>query len=1830
MDSRLCALARWVLGGIVLLGSVRVAAQSGPSPAGSVESFAGAFTLSVPITAPAYRSLEPNLQLSYSSMGGNGIVGVGWSLGGLSGIERASRGRGTPKYDASDIFLLDGQELERCTRANRSPSCITGGTHSTRIENYQRIRYDSSSNTWSVWRKDGTRFLYTSTFPAFRKETSCSTPPVSSAVVSSNPRCPIGVLTHVTASGNQLIFSGNGGFDVGDSHEHCSGKLTATLTGAPQCTTSNVPLGTFRWDLTKVTDTIGNTVHYGWQCEGSPATQCYPDTVTYNGVTVKFHRELRPDPITFSNGSSFQGRNNYRLKSIDVSVNGVRLRAYKLTYSRSASTQRSLLVGIQQFGRDAILDSTGTVTSGTSFPASTYTYDSAAGVIRNRTWTTGGHGVGDAGSTYADIDGDGKAEYVTHSKNGTHYATFFNADGTLTNRTWPGGHGVGDAGSTYADIDGDGKAEYVTHSTNGTHYATFFTGPTVTNRTWPGGHGVGDSGWGYLDINGDGQAEYVTHSKSGAYYATFFHGDTVTNWQQGGGHGLGDAGRAYADINGDGHLEYVTHSNNGGHFSTSFGGGEDLLSSTTHELGGTTQVEYQPSSAWKNTYLPSGLVLRAVSSVTVKDGRGASSTTRYQYLGGLWSVGERRFLGYRKVTAVLDAAGNYTETYYHQHVGCISKPEATYYRDAAGNIYKYSTFGYTESARAPYTSLMTERWEYECNQTPNCRRTLLQISYDQYGNGHTAYEYGDYDVTGDERTSVRGIHPNTTDYITGLPAYENIYAAIGTAGPLLKQTLNEYDQNGTYAAPPTKGILVRRRAWDNQTGGYVTRSFAHDAWGNVISETDPRGFTTTTEYDSTYHLYETKKCNALGHCSTKSWDGGQGLVLSETDINGGVTSYTHDALGRPLQTKLPDGSTETFAYLSWGRPDLQRIRRTLSDGSKEGLWTEVYEDGLGRRYKTVKKGGLVQESLYNDGSTRVWKQSAWYGPGETPQYQVFSFDGLGRLRRVTNPDGTYGQHVYGNGYVVTFDELGQERVEWRDAYGQKSQIREKNGGSYLYTKYQYDLLGNLVRVEDVNGGVTTVTWDSLGRKRGICEPNTGCSSFSYDAGGLLLTQSDARGQLIRFTYDALGRPRFKTYPDGQAVEWKYDEPGHGASLGVLTMVIAPSGTESRNYDAAGRVTLETRCVGERCYSTKRGYDLAGRLASLLYPDGEAVRYTYDAAGRLASVGGYVTQFSYNGRGQVVSATFGNGTTTRYSYSDTRQWLTSASVTVLDTPLYDATYGYDAAGRVSYVRSSSNPISNTGYVYDDLNRLTQTWGAQGQTLAYDAVGNITHNSQVGAYRYDDPAHPHAVTSAGGVTYSYDASGNMVAGKGRTLEWDSDNRLASVTQEGITTTFAYDANGQRVKRSSPSGTTYFFGPLLELGPEGLIRYYFAGPQLVARRGSSGVHWYHQDHLGSIRLITDEVGAKVASYDYAAFGTRSGSAAPSLSNDRGYTGHVTDETGLVYMNARYYDPELGRFLSADTLVPDSHNPQALNRYTYVYNNPISNTDPTGHAPVVAAIVTAVSIGATAGYASTTFIIAVVGAATVTTGYVLKNPVLMSIGNVLLGASAGFAFGAGFLGNVSEFGAAWAGGAVAALTSPSSPLDPGWKTAIGWAYTAQSLLHRFIHMEDVVRENARDWVRDNGTIPIDKGKKMEYLSKLSTAERAAYNDPNSWNSRQSMFGEFMELVTGGGLTKAEAIALNLEGGLIGPGNNPLTALLEVVTGWLPDVRTHAVMHDAFGRIVKQFGTGPGYPYTGANWFGLSNKAPFAGALEGLFAHGGNSISAVMLRSSGGGDNGR
>ncbi|BET68102.1 hypothetical protein ASA1KI_30200 [Opitutales bacterium ASA1] len=386
------------------------------------------------------------------------------------------------------------------------------------------------------------------------------------------------------------------------------------------------------------------------------------------------------------------------------------------------------------------------------------------------------------------------------------------------------------------------------------------------------------------------------------------------------------------------------------------------------------------------------------------------------------------------------------------------------------------------------------------------------------------------------------------------------------------------------------------------------------------------------------------------------------------------------------------------------------------------------------------------------------------------------------------------------------------------------------------------------------------------------------------------------------------------------------------------------------------------------------------------------------------------------------------------------------------------YDYDVLGNVKTRTDAATGLVENAF-YDALNRLdgfVSTLGANvtNTDVDYAANGNITWKSDVGAYAYGaGGAGPHAVTSAGAHTYTYDANGGMLTGAGRAIQWTAFNQFRRIDQGGQFSEFWFGAAHERVGQRNNHGRTVYVGGIYErFTPTGSgpteHRHWIttpAGRIAVHKTFSTGApktDYFHHDALGSITVVTNEKGVKVERFRYDAWGNRlDGSGQPVLwANNagitRGFTDHEhLDDLGLVHMNGRVYDPVLARFLSADPFIDGVSDSPGFNRYTYVHNNPLNATDPSGFLSfkdvlkIVAIVVVAYF---TAGWG-----IAALGPS-ISAGFGVSAAVGAGIGGGLAG---GFASGfAASLLNGGSIGDAFQAGLVGGIVGAVSGGIAGW----------------------------------------------------------------------------------------------------------------------------------------------------------------------------------------------
>ena len=546
------------------------------------------------------------------------------------------------------------------------------------------------------------------------------------------------------------------------------------------------------------------------------------------------------------------------------------------------------------------------------------------------------------------------------------------------------------------------------------------------------------------------------------------------------------------------------------------------------------------------------------------------------------------------------------------------------------------------------------------------------------------------------------------------------------------------------------------------------------------------------------------------------------------------------------------------------------------------------------------------------------------------------------------------------------------KTQTTDHLGRIIQVEEQNGGNTYTTTYDYNAAGDLTEVIDDFGNTTTYSYDTLGQKTAMNDPDMGYWSYTYDGNGNLLTQTDAKNQVITFTYDELNRVTSKTYsPSNPMVYYFYDSGTNGIGL-PYQIANANATTTYNSYDSMGRSTSVTKTVtGDSARTTQTTYDLSGKILRTTYPDGYYVTNAYIPGTNLVgSVTGsdgevYASISDYTPTGKMGTLIHGNGTTTTYTYNPYTTHVTDI-VTTNGTTLQSKHYTYTNSGDIDSVTDSVAGVTYD-YTYDDLHRLTNetnTGGFGAMQVTYNAIGNITQKT-VGPntfYMGYDSSHKHAVDyvtyNSTNYDYTYDANGNMTQGydfsnlaniQVRTITYNVDNMPTSIYHgSGTTSALLYDGSGARAKKTVSGGsssTTYYVGNHFEVKDGTAVKYIFAGNLRVAQIKGSTLSFFHKDHLGSSTVMTDDTGSLVESTNYEPFGGQRAHTGIDTSTYKFTDQEFDAESGLYNYDARMYDPIIGRFISADSMLPDVYNPQALNRYSYCLNNPLIYTDPTGH---------------------------------------------------------------------------------------------------------------------------------------------------------------------------------------------------------------------------------------------------------------------------------------------
>ncbi len=526
---------------------------------------------------------------------------------------------------------------------------------------------------------------------------------------------------------------------------------------------------------------------------------------------------------------------------------------------------------------------------------------------------------------------------------------------------------------------------------------------------------------------------------------------------------------------------------------------------------------------------------------------------------------------------------------------------------------------------------------------------------------------------------------------------------------------------------------------------------------------------------------------------------------------------------------------------------------------------------------------------------------------------------------------------------TTVDSMNHSQVYTYNSRGQNTSVRDAANNTSSAT---YDLLGNITRLAGPLGGAVNYTYDNMGRLESESTASGGTKRYTYNQLNIRKKVTNARNQVREMFYDNMGRISGYTSPEG-AVSYTYDDNGN-----VLT-VTDNHGTITRTYDALNRVSSCTDTYGK---VIRYEYDAVGNLSKLIYPDNSAVTYGYDANNNLTSVTdwqGRVTTYTYDVNNRVVGVVKPDGSVTTTVYDNKQRVTSTVERTVSGAVITGFEYTYDSLSRIVDEKCLAEN-KKMCYTYDSLNRVTkrQVFNLSDNSLvseesySYDAAGNITAAPN-SSFAYDTN---NRLIAFNGNTVSYDLDGNMLNNGEQSFIYDSANRLISSSCH----TYTYNAEDVRIRNLCPdSNTTYTYNTncelsqLLEKTTNGTITKYVYGHGLIGEEECCDTFkTYHFDFRGSTVAITDEDGDITDTFKYDTYGnvTEHIGEGVVIFGYNGRDGVITDDNGLIYMRARYYSPEMRRFINADILHGEISDSTSLNRYSFVNGNPVSFVDPFG----------------------------------------------------------------------------------------------------------------------------------------------------------------------------------------------------------------------------------------------------------------------------------------------
>ena len=1149
------------------------------------------------------------------------------------------------------------------------------------------------------------------------------------------------------------------------------------------------------------------------------------------------------------------------------------------------------------------------------------------------------------------------------------------------------------------DFNGDGKTDLLTYA-NGNWNIGYSTGKWLIEEPFNFNYfNISNNGLKNVrigDFNGDGKSDifyshYVPNNSNTAIDLYYSKGKQFKYEQHIYGSLINDVN--IGDFNGDGKQEVFNRINIYNPvdiFSFYKNDKRLLLHGVSDGKARYTQINYRSLAQGGGGFYTNSIdvsyphrdiqpAFNVVSSVKTENGIGGFITTDYKYKRAILNLHGKGFLGFKN-------------TEQHSSTGSVvtlrNTLDASYAQLVPNQKSTYSSYPGTPDIVETYDIDVVENtstntiWNRQNKITTknNIRNGFSTVKTFTWNNNNRTITSTLTNVGGVESIEEANQY-NTISSLSGwrrLLLNQRTITTSRSGSPTVRKINYQYNSNAKLTQETTDaGTPFEITTNYNNINGFGLAQSITSSSSGVASRTQ------LLTYD-TKGRFVTKERNSLSQTVNTTYNQIYGKVNTVTGIDGLLTKYEYDGFGRPVKATTPDGLVTTTSLKFEQSPSATYSLYSSTVQEQGKPYIKTYFDKFAREVETQTLG-FSGEKIYTnttyDGFGNVKSTTLPYSMQVTPVVSTNTYDATykNRLLSTTNSIGST-QYSYGfsSGKLVLTKTFPDTKTKTTTTDFAGKLIKSIDAGGEL--EYEYSSAGQQVEVKLNGAWVSKMKYNLLGYQTELEDRNAGKTIYVNNNFGELTMQTDANMNIFTMTYDVLGRMTNKSGSGNTNTNNTYTYVQSGNGINQLEKVTETVGgiSEEYTYDYLNRVIEQKETIDNKDYTTTYSYDGFSNIVNTTYPSGFVTTNKYNSLGYLTSVrNGNAIIWNGNAMnhyGQYTNIKLGNGINTIKEYDE---YGLPKSFKAADPTLLDLEFEFDPQNGNLKSRYNGNKFLLEEFTYDGLDRLVKSavkLTDVGLALTpintnYGLNGNISFKDDAGHYTYD--------ASKANAVLNIDQTSTNISLMEQLVKYNNFNSPYEITEGTHELKLYYGPSEQRKKTVFTDGTIttnrYFLGNYeIEeddaTGDQTQIHYIAGGDGLAAiyvidPNDVGTMHYVYTDHLGSILTLTDGNGNIELEQNFDAWGrerkadswnyqgaTPVGSHANFEWLTRGYTGHEhLSEFKLINMNGRVYDPVVARMLSVDNFVQDATSTQAFNRYSYVMNNPLKYTDPSGEYALV-----------------------------------------------------------------------------------------------------------------------------------------------------------------------------------------------------------------------------------------------------------------------------------------